>query len=158
MMWALLNYRIWLALALSLALLGSHWKAYKIGGDQVTHVWDAEKLEQAKDLAKFSEAARSKEQEIQASTRKVTNDYYRQKQAHAVAAGRAADSLRDLQAELAKPGTCGDPGAPAGAYGPRGLERELLSHCATALAGLATEADRLENKVVGLQGYIKATQ
>jgi hypothetical protein len=157
MMWTLLNYRIWLALALSLALSGLLWKAYKIGGDQVTRAWDADKLEQARDLAKFSEAARSKEQEIQANTRKVTNDYIAQKKLHAAAAARSADSLRDLQAELATPAqSCGDPATPSRTNATVGLERELLGQCAKALTELAADADRLEAQVVGLQGYVVA--
>ena len=44
--------------------------------------------------------------------------------------------------------------APSGAIGTGGLERELLGQCANALASLAKEADRLESKVVGLQGYV----
>lgn len=156
-MWPLLfNPRIWLALALSLALCASHWKAYKIGGDQVTRAWDAERLAQANELTKLSEASRAKEQKMQEQTRKVTNDYYRQKQAHAAAAVRSADSLRDLQAELAKPGTCGDPTTPSRANGAIGLERELLGQCAKALTELAGDADRLEAQVVGLQGYVVA--
>ena len=154
MMWTLLNYRIWLALLLSLALCASHWKAYKIGGDQVTRAWDAERLDQANELTKLSEASRAKEQKMQEQTRKVTNDYYRQKQAHAAAAVRSADSLRDLQAELAQPGTCSDPAAPSGANGALGLERELLGQCGQALKELAAEADGLEARVVGLQGYV----
>lgn len=153
-MWTLLNYRIWLALALSLALSASHWKAYKIGGDQVTRAWDADKLVQANELTKLSEASRAKEQKMQEQTRKVTNDYYRQKQAHAAAAVRSADSLRDLQAELAKPGACGDPTTPSGANATVGLERELLGQCAKALTELGADADRLEAQVVGLQGYV----
>ena len=155
-MWTLLNYRIWLALLLSLALCASHWKVYKIGGDQVTRAWDAERLVQANELTKLSEAARAKEQKLQEQTRKVTNDYIAQKKLHAAAAGRAADSLRDLQAELAQPGTCVDPATTSRANGVTGLERELLGQCGQALKELAVEADGLEARVVGLQGYVVA--
>lgn len=155
-----LNPRIWIVLIMSLALLGSHWKAFKSGdkkGDaRVTSAWNAEKLEQAKDLAKFSEAARTKEAEMQANTRKVINDYHTQKKLHDADAASAANSLRDITDELAiAPETCNDPATAKRANGAIGLERELLIQCAKALTNLASDADRLEAQVVGLQGYIK---
>lgn len=54
---ALLNWRLWAALAIAVFLAGTHWKAYRMGGTSVQAKWDRETLEVAKQSLKLSEEA-----------------------------------------------------------------------------------------------------
>lgn len=144
-MLALLSPRLWIAVALAGMLAFTHYKAFNGGKAAVQGLWTAEKLAD-------SEAKRIREKALTIATTKV--DYaLQQSKKRDLAAGRAAaNSLRDFKAAIAKPDSA--PTA-AGAFGTGGLERELLGVCATSLAELAITADRLETKVVGLQGYVQ---
>lgn len=51
----LLNWKAWAAIVLSVALAGSHWKAYTSGKKAVLAEWNAEKLEQAAQSFRLSE-------------------------------------------------------------------------------------------------------
>lgn len=133
-------------LAAVLALLaGGGWWFYSQGKKTVQAEWTADKL-------LTSETARLREQAAQKSNERIDRDYQKQKAADRVAAGAVADSLRDFAAII-------KPDSPAsterGTHGAGGLDRELLGHCAEALASLGQTADRLESKVVGLQSYAK---
>lgn len=99
-MWTLLNYRIWLVLALSLALLGSHWKAYRIGGDRVTSAWAVERAAQALERAQESEANRAKEKALNQTVEALRHDYAKLKAARAADNLRSAHSLRDFKTAL----------------------------------------------------------
>lgn len=153
-MMALLSPRLWLALGLALLLAASHGFAYKSGRAAVRSAWDADIAARSLQALAASESARAKEQELQTKVQKVSADYVKQKKANAVLAASLDDSLQQLQAAIDSPAGSGT-SRPAGANGVGGPERELLGHCAKALSDLAKEADRLEGKVVGLQGYVK---
>ena len=56
-MLALLNWRIWAAVALAVFLAGTHWKAYRMGESTVQAKWDKESLEVARQSLKLSEEA-----------------------------------------------------------------------------------------------------
>lgn len=153
-MLALLSHRLWLALGLALLLAASHGFVYKSGRAAVRSAWDKERAEQMAAALVASENARAKEQVLIAKTQKVSADYVKQKKANAVLAASLDDSLQQLQAAIDSPAS-GGPDRPPGANGVGGLERELLGNCAKTLAELAITADRLEGKVVGLQGYVR---
>lgn len=148
---------------LAVVLAGIGWKlrhgGVVAGRAEIQAQWDAETAHRTAAALLESEKARKREQELQTKVGRVDRAYQDQKRINADLAGAAADSLRELQAVLARPGEPASPaGAAIGAYGTGGLERELLGHCAAALAELGQTADRLESKVVGLQGYIQSIQ
>lgn len=145
-MLALLSPRFWLVLALVGLLAFVNHRGFQRGKAAVQAVWTADKLA-------ASEATRQREKALTIASTKV--DYaLQQSKKRDLAAGRAAaDSLRSFKAAIAaKPD---DTPTPSGAVGRGGLERELLGSCATSLAELAITSDRLETKVVGLQGYVR---
>ena len=153
-MLALLSPRLWIALALAGLLAFTHYKAFNGGKAAVQVRWDKERSEITAEALKASEAARAKENVLTAANQKVSADYAKQKKVNAVLAADLDDSLRQLQTAINSPVSANTP-TPAGAYGRGGLERELLGGCSTSLAEMAITADRLETKVVGLQGYVR---
>lgn len=105
---------------------------------------------------KASEAARAKEQELQAKVKGVNDAYIVEKRRRAADAASAQSELDGLRDQLAISSAAStNPGTATGTNGAGGPERELLGACASRLVGLAGEADRLEGKVVGLQDYVK---
>jgi len=99
-----------------------------------------------------SEGKRQREKAATIANQGVDRDLQASNKRRAAAERATADSLRELQAALNQP----DPVtvAASGTHGTGGLERELLGQCANSLAAMALTADRLEGKVVGLQGYV----
>lgn len=55
-MTALLNWRIWAAIALAVILAASHWKVYKVGQNEVQAKWTAEKLDTAQQTLRLLES------------------------------------------------------------------------------------------------------
>lgn len=129
-------------------LAGTHWKAYLNGKKAVRAEY------QAKELA-AEKAAREREQELVAERKKLEDRYVQDKRkAEAAAAGARAElgRLRDqLAARGAAPTTPATPiRADAGT-----IEGQLLGACASALVGVAEDADRLAAQVIGLQAYVR---
>ncbi|OYQ41115.1 hypothetical protein CHU94_08375 [Rhodoferax sp. TH121] len=54
-MTALLNWRIWAAIALAVILAATHWKVYKVGQNEVQAKWTAEKLDTAQQTLRLLE-------------------------------------------------------------------------------------------------------
>lgn len=52
---ALLNWRIWAAVAIAVFLAGTHWKAYKSGQKDIRAEWNAEKLDTAQQTLRLLE-------------------------------------------------------------------------------------------------------
>ncbi len=111
----------------------------------------------AKGLQEASEAARRREHELLAARQKTEERYDQEKRRAAVVASRSRAELNGLRDELyAIPApSAKDPAPAVRADGRASLERELLGSCASALVGVAAEADRLAAVVVGLQTYVK---
>ena len=150
---ALLNWRVWAALALAVVLGITHGMAYRTGRALVRADWDKDIAARTVQALAAEQAARVKEQELQANNAKVSANYEKQKASNRRLAVSLDDSVRQLQAAIggaASPNTATTPGA----NGTGGLERELLGSCSKSLAELAQTADRLEGKVVGLQSYV----
>jgi phage protein D len=133
---------------LALFLAATHWKLYVAGQNSVRVQYQAAALKAEQD-------ARAQEQKLIQQKQKAEAAYVKEKQKAAAAAAsaeRALDGLRnalDERAAAADTATCTRVDAGVG------LEQQLLGRCASALVGLAAEADRLEAIVVGLQGYVK---
>ena len=157
-MFALLNWRLWAGIALAIALAASHAMAYRTGKATVRADWDRDIAERTTKALQAEQAARAKEQELLTARQKVEERYAAEKKRAQAAAAGAQSELDGLRNDLAARGTRetpADPATPARADGAGRLERELLGHCATALAELAGQADRPETKLVGLQDYGK---
>ena len=105
-------------------------------------------------LQKAEQTARDREQALSVFRQQAEEKYVKEKTRAAAAASRARTELDGLRDALsaARPGQ--DPSAACRADGVA-PERELFGQCATALVGVAAEADRLAAVVVGLQGYVK---
>lgn len=149
---ALLSPRVWIAVALAIALAAGYWKAYTSGKQAVQLEWDAATAQATAAALAAEQAARAKEQALQTKVRKVTDDYLVEKTRRAAADQLAADSLRQLQAALAGGGRArADPAAPAGADDdPRD---GIIAECAGALVQVDAAARRLADQTRALQGY-----
>lgn len=151
----LLNWRLWAALAIAVALAASHWKAYSMGGAEYRARMAELQTEMLAKAATASEDARKIEQTMAAKLRKAQDDYAKLQKINANNA-LALDRVRG-DFETALNSRCANnPTAPGCTDGSGRLERELFANCATALGELGKTADRLETKVVGLQEYVKA--
>lgn len=108
-------------------------------------------------LQAAEQAARDRELALNQARQKAEERYVEEKRRAAVAAGRARselDGLRDTLYALGAPAA--GPDSPTACRTDAGaLERELLGQCASALVGVAGEADRLAAQVLGLQGYVR---
>ena len=152
---ALLNWRVWAAVALAVALAASHWKAYSMGGAEYRAKMAERNAELMAEAATASEANRKTEQAMAAKLRKAQDDYAKMQKVNAGNAAELARVRGDFETALNSRCTA-NPAAPGCADGSGRLERELFSHCATALQKLGIEADRLEAKTVGLQDYVRS--
>lgn len=145
-MTALLNWRVWVAIALAVAMAGALAKSFSAGKAAVRAEWAAEKLA-ASETARLAEKARN------LANQKVDHDLQIDKARRASADRVTADRLREFQAALAEPD---NPATSSSAHGTGGVERDLLGKCSASLAELAQTSDRLEGKVVGLQRYVES--
>lgn len=150
----LLNWRLWALGAILAALAGSHFTAYRSGGASARASLQAYQLEQASAAAAASEAARVKETQLNLSVERLRANYAKVKKDNAALTSSLDDSLQQFKTALGDR-SLKNPAATPGANGTGGLERDILGSCATSLAELAITADRLETKVVGLQGYVR---
>lgn len=156
-MWYLLNARMWIATGIFAALVFSHFGAYRAGRAIVRAQWDTDIAQRAQAAAKAQEQARQREQDLVIAKNRAEERYAQEKRKAASAAASAADELRGLRDTLYALGNSSpkNPAAIPRVNGVAGLERELLGACAETLVAMAAEADRLEARLVGLQGYVK---
>jgi len=94
----LLNYRLWASIALSIALCGTHWKAYVAGKTTIQQAWDHAITLQALETVSAVAAARAKEQVLNANLNTLRTKYAQSQTDHLAADRLAAGRLRDLQA------------------------------------------------------------
>lgn len=152
-MMALLSPRLWMALAVAIFLAGTHYSVYRSGKHQVRLQWDASIAQQTAAALATSEAARAREQILQATTRKVAHDFQVEKTLRAAADARASDSLQRLDAALASIASAAgaDPAAPARTDDdPRD---GIIAECAGALVGLDKAYRGLADQTRALQQY-----
>lgn len=157
-MYWLLNPRVWVAAVLIVVLGATHFTAYRSGRAHVRAAWDKERAELAAKAVEAEQAARKKEQALLAQRQQAEKRYVDEKRkaaTAALAAESALDGLRNTLAERDRELATADSATSARVNGGARLERDLLGSCATALVGLAEEADRLEARIVGLQSYVK---
>lgn len=159
-MFYLLNPKLWIG-AILLALISfTHYTVYKVGKGTVQAKWDKERAELLAKAVELEQNARATEQKLLSARQQVEKKYVDEKRKAATAALAAQSALDSLRHELstAPSGGCAatsDPTAASRAASGARLERELLGACAKAITDLASEADRLETIIVGLQQYVK---
>ena len=89
-MTALLNWRVWAAIALAAGLAFTHFTAYRSGKAVVRAEWTAEKLKQTEQLAAFNAESRRIEQRRQSLVTEALNAAKKRE----IAASLDADRLR----------------------------------------------------------------
>jgi len=87
---ALLNWRVWAAIALAAGLAFTHFTAYRSGKAVVRAEWTAEKLKQTEQLAAFNAESRRIEQRRQSLVTEALNAAKKRE----IAASLDADRLR----------------------------------------------------------------
>jgi hypothetical protein len=93
----LLNWRLWVAVALAAVLAFTHTLAWRSGSAHTQARWDAAKVIQQQALADAEKASRAKEQALQLKVTEAVNAAAKrtqQAQAATAAVRRTADSLR----------------------------------------------------------------
>ena len=143
-MTALLNWRVWAAIALAVAMAGALAKSFSAGKAAVRAEWTAEKLA-------TSETARLAEKARGLANQKVDNDLQADKARRAVADNATADSLRSFQAAAAASAT-NHAAASSGVDDPN---PRIASECTAAIATLDRYASRVAGTAKGLQGYAR---
>lgn len=152
------DLRLIAAAIAAVLLIASHAWAYIEGRANGKALLDRAVAEQTAKALEQERAARGKERALLEAKQKAEVKYEQAKRQAASAATNAVSELDRLRNELAASNAgqpTQDPTAGTRAVSRPGLESELLGHCAQALTGMASEADRLEALVVGLQAYVK---
>ena len=134
------------------------WGTWQVQGWRYTgQIAQIQKMH-AEQLQKAEQAARDREQTLSVFRQQAEEKYVKEKTRAAAAASRARTELDGLRDELYafNPSPTGKaPATPGRADGAARLEGELLGQCASALVGMAAEADRLAANLIGLQGYVQ---
>lgn len=155
-MLALLNPRVWLAIGLAVLLAASHFGAWKTGRAGVRADWDRDIADRTAQALAASEAARAKEQALQAENTRIRSTYAKET---ARAQTDHAAAVADLDSLLHATGTTrsqagADPAPTAGADD-AARARHLLEQCAVSITALAEAADTIEARLTGLQDYVR---
>lgn len=147
-MTSLLNWRVWVALALVAVLAITHGVAYKTGRALVRADWDKNIADRT---AQALAAARLKEQSLQTKIAKVVNDYQAEKSRRSADRTVSANRLSELQAALDRAASA-DTSTASGANDPRST---IINQCAGALVGLDEYAQGMAAKASALQDYTR---
>ena len=142
--------RAYLAIALLIALIGSHWYAYSAG---VSREHDRLELQYAKALEKAQQAARAKEDALTAAYDKIANEYEQGKRDAQAASDKFVADLRSNELRLRKRWTCPRLPSPEASPGePDAAERDR-EESAGRIIRAAAECDQ---QVSQLQAIIRA--
>ena len=129
-------------LAIGAAAGGGYYKGNSAGKAEVQQLWDKEKAEQYAEYAKGQEAARQKEQELQAQADRLRRDKDAEIRNINARATALANSLRDRNSRAPETNPSAN-AASTGQAGPRCTGAELSREDAEFLAGEAARADSL---------------
>jgi hypothetical protein len=100
-MMALLSPRVWLALACAVFFAGCNFASYRAGKAHTQAAWNIEKLATAAAVLTAADAARTREQALQATVKKAENDS-KQRETNLVAdTARVAAVTSSLRKQLA---------------------------------------------------------
>lgn len=106
-------------------------------------------------LQKAEQAARDREQALSGFRQQAEEKYVQEKNRAAAAASRARTELDGLRNAIYRSTPVTQDSAAICRTDDTATQRELFGQCASALVGMAAEADRLAAVVLGLQGYVK---
>ena len=141
----LLNWRIWAAAGLALALAGTHWKAYTGGKRTVQDEWNIERLEIGRQSQALKDATAKTTAQLQADTdalRKTKNAQIAKLDA------RLVDALGQLRNRPDRPSDGGVPEAAGAGATPAGCTGAgLFKDDSEFLVRLADNADRLKDSL-----------
>ena len=141
------------AAAICAAVLAA-WGTWQVQGWRYTGQIAQIQKAQAQQLQKAEQAARDREQTLSVFRQQAEEKYVQEKNRAAAAASRARAELDGLRDALYRSTPVAQtPGATC-RTDDTATQRELFGQCASALVGMAAEADRLAANVVGLQGYV----
>jgi hypothetical protein len=153
----LFNPRVWAAVVVSIALAGTHWKAYTAGKKTVQQQFNAYIAEEKVLLAAATETARLRERSINNTLRQSYDQYNTIKNRNSTDAKSASDKLQQLEAALAGISrSCNTPST--GGADATSLIEELFISCTRSLRDMAAEADGISSRLQGLQGYVKSNK
>ena len=142
--------RAYLAIALLIAMIGSHWCAYSAG---VSREHDRLEAQYAKETAKAQAAAKAKEDALTAAYDKIAHDYEQGKRDAQVIADKFAADLRAERIRLRDRWTCPNlPGTETRSGEPDAAERDR-EESAGRIIRAAAECDQ---QVSQLQAIIRA--
>ena len=131
------------------------WGTWQVQGWRYTSQIDKIQKVHAEQAQKAEQAARDREQALSVFRQQAEEKYVQEKTRAAAAASRARTELDGLRDAIYRSTPVAqDPGATC-RIDDSATQRELFGQCATALVGMAAEADRLAANVVGLQGYVQ---
>lgn len=139
-MFALLSPRVWIAVALAVALAASHWKAYTLGEKTVQDEWQAERFATTTASLKLAEISAAKTAKLQADSDQLKKAKNVQIAKLDAALGDALGRLRDRPERPSQSSVPSDPsaGPVAGCTG-----AQLWRSDAEFLARESARADRL---------------
>ena len=147
----LLNWRVWAAIVLAVALAAGMWKAYVMGENTVRAEWDAVELDRSKAAIRAMDQNLEKERTLKLSQERIQSDLVKERQARVIADGRVADSLVQLRTALAADrGTSEDTATTSGTDDPRD---GIIAECAGAYTEVDKIARRLATEKTALQRY-----
>ena len=150
----LLDWRVWVAVCFVVSVSGVGWEAYRMGENYSLLLLQQYKLEQSTKYIALQKQYAEDTAKWQESNQKVTENYESLKVATSVAVGALDAERMRLLAVLAKR-TAPTPGqAQASPGADDGGETGVLTECINSYASVAGQADRLADKVTGLQDYI----
>lgn len=157
---ALLSPKIWIAVAIAIALAGSHWKAYrsgdKSGATRVQAVFDAYIAKRTSEALEAEAAARAREVDLQAKADKqrgISNARIRSLDLE------LAESLRRLRNRPERPAPGDVPTvAGVGDRGPGCTGARLFRSDGEFLVGLAADANRLRIGLAACQAAYGAAR
>lgn len=140
-MLALINWRIWAALAIAVFLAGTHWKAYNLGKSSIQAEWNAEKLEQSNQSRKLLEKVAADTADLQAQVEQTQGA----KNAQIQALNNRVDALNsELRKRPQRPGGASVPTASADGKASTGCTgAQLYRSDAEVLTRIGRDADEL---------------
>ena len=158
-MFALLNPRVWIAVALAVVLAGTHFTAYRSGRDAVTEKWDVERLAQQTQRSDAERDNRAIEAKRSEGVSNADKKFQAQRSVDRVAANSAnteLQRLRDVIASTSAPSETPRDPATIVCLDDLARTRDVFRRSATALQNMAVTADALETQLVGLQDYVRS--
>lgn len=155
-MFALLSPRLWLAVALAVALGLSHGFAYKTGKAAVRADWDRDVAERTELALKASEAARAKEKALQSDVDRIRTNYAKEAARAKADHTAALDDLDSLLHAIGTTRATGTDTGPAIGTDDAARARYVFGQCAQSITAMAEVCDAVETRLTGLQEYVNS--